>query len=440
MVSLGCAKNLVDSEVMLGVLKDKGFRLVADETQADLIVVNTCAFLQSAVEEGIDRILELSELKSEGRLKRLIVAGCMVERYRGDLEKSLPEVDRFLSIDELLSVADTSATTDACLEEARRPYFLYDETMPRVQSTTGAQAYVKVAEGCNRPCAFCIIPKLRGTLRSRPASSILSEAQQLVTSGVRELTLVAQDLTAYGTDLVAASPESDDLGALAEAGDPFWVRLLYAYPIGVNEKLLQTIIESKVVCNYLDIPLQHISAAVLKRMKRPLGAKGTRRLVEMMRAGFPEISLRTTFVVGFPGETEADVAELEEFILQGHFEHLGIFPYSQEEEAASYTFDEQVAPELAIERRDRLMAAQQKVVFERLANSIGQKRRVLIDGEHKETELLLSARSETQGPEGDGITIINDADRNEQLVGRFGMVEITETAGYDLVGTLESVE
>jgi ribosomal protein S12 methylthiotransferase len=455
LVTLGCAKNLVDSEVMLGVLQKKGFRLVGEPENADLIVVNTCAFLQSAVKEGIDTILSLSELKKSGRCKKLIVAGCMVERYRADLITALPEVDRFLSTDELLAVGQDEGTATEFLDSARRPYFLYDESMPRIRSTRGNSAYIKIAEGCDRPCAFCIIPKIRGAFRSRPIESVLAESRALLSEGIRELNLIAQDLTSYGVDhqphdkrLQSQLP--DLLRAIQKIGEPFppfWIRLLYAYPIGITEELCETIRDLPSVANYLDLPLQHISGSVLKAMRRPLGERNTRALIEMMRTKFPEIALRTTFVVGFPGETDADVEALRSFVAEGHFTHVGVFPYSQEEEAAAFTFENQV-PERERERRQKIiLEAQQEVVRKRAESLIGTKVRVLIEGHHEETEFLISSRAEWQTPEVDGVIAINETeeallekDPNEYF-GKFGEVEITGTLNnYDFIGKLVSVE
>ncbi len=457
MVTLGCAKNLVDSEVMLGALRARGFRPIGEPEHADLIVVNTCAFLQSAVEEGIDRILELSRYKETGRCRKLIVAGCMVERYRGDLQSSLPEVDRFISTDELLSVADEENTTDNCFDGARRPYFLYDESMPRLRSTEGHTAFVKIAEGCDRPCAFCIIPKIRGEFRSRPIGSIVSEIKTLVAEGVREVSLVAQDLTSYGVDFEEGKRGAPQLEALLEqieaieAPNGLWVRLLYAYPIGVTESLVKRIVESRNICSYLDLPLQHISNSVLKRMNRPLGERGTRGLIEQMVKTAPGLALRTTFVVGFPGETEEDVDALEQFVREGHFTHVGVFTYSQESEAKAYTFPDQVDEEVKEERRRRIMEAQQEMVEARLREYVGRQVKVLVDGYHEDTDLLLSARTEWQGAETDGLVIVNEVDEAyltadgesfdiDRVKGRFGVVEITDVTGYDLVGRLISLE
>ncbi len=458
LVTLGCAKNQVDSEIMLGALKGRGFRPVSDPQSADLIIVNTCAFLQSAVEEGIDTILELANYKKSGRCRKLYVAGCMVERYREDLKKTLPEVDRFISTDDLLRVADESETSDDCFNEARRPYFLYDETMPRVLSTAGHSAFVKVSEGCDRPCTFCIIPKIRGSLRSRSIASIGNEVKSLLQQGVKEFNLVAQDLTAYGSDFSGNRGVRSELSGLlqhiSKESEDFdcWIRLFYAYPIGVTEELVRQIVQLPRICNYLDLPLQHISGPVLKAMQRPLGEKGTRGLIEKVREIAPELALRTTFIVGFPGETEEDILSLEEFVSAGHFAHVGVFTYSQEKEAKSYILPDQIPEEIKSERRGRIMECQQAVVKRRLNSLVGTQLRVLIDGTHAESDLLFTGRTEWQGPETDGEVILNDISDALQesetfsegefphLKGRFAVAEITEVSGYDLVGRLVSLE
>jgi ribosomal protein S12 methylthiotransferase len=442
-VTLGCAKNTVDSEVMMGVLHTKGYVPVGDPAVADLIVVNTCAFLESAVKEGIDTILDVARYKEEGRCRRLVVAGCMVERYRAELTESLPEVDLFISTDELLKVGDQSeaASFDA-FDSARRPYFLYDDKAPRILSTGAHTAYIKIAEGCNRPCAFCIIPKIRGSFRSRPVQSIVTESVDLISRGVRELNLVAQDLTAYGSDFEGNRGIVSELPKLlreithANRDQDFWLRLYYAYPIGVNEELLQVISEVPQICNYLDLPLQHISHPVLKAMQRPLGEKGTRSLIETIRKSAPGITLRTTFVVGFPGETDEDIDVLEGYIREGHFTHIGVFTYSQEKEAKAFTFENQVEEHVKEERRERLMLAQQEVLEAKLAQKIGSVERIIFEGEHPESDLLYQGRTQWQGVDADGITIINDTnDRmlSDKSNGKFISVEVTEVAGYDLL-------
>ena len=466
-VTLGCSKNTVDSEVMMGVLNQVGFVPVQDLSLADVIVVNTCAFLESAVKEGIDTILEVSKFKDEGRCRKLIVAGCMVERYKDTLSLELPEVDNFVSTDQLLQIAevvnqDGTSSKNNLLSEAKRPYFIYDDLSPRVLSTPSHTAYVKIAEGCNRPCAFCIIPKIRGDFRSRPIESITNEVTQLVNSGVKEINFVAQDLTAYGTDFSSNRGIKSELPNLIKkinsinSANEFWLRLFYAYPVGVNEELISIIRDSPRVCDYLDMPLQHISHNVLKSMRRPLGEKGTRALIEQIRKTGPDIKLRTTFVVGFPGETDEDIDILEKYILEGHFMHVGIFTYSQEKEAASFSFDNQVEDHIKEERRSRLMEVQKTVVEKKLTPYLGKNLKVLFEGLHFDSDLLFTGRNSWQGPDADGITIINEVgdrytkealDNNgnleltflpeiETLKGNFVEVKITEVLGYDLVGEL----
>ena len=406
------------------------------------------------MEEGVERILELAKYKKNGRCKKLVVAGCMVERYREELKQSLPEVDRFLSIDELLVVANEEGTSSECFSKDRKPFFLYNEKSPRIVSSRGNSAYVKIAEGCDRPCAFCIIPKLRGSYRSRAADSVLSEVQALHESGIKEINLVAQDVTAYGSDLSFAEGRGREsqiesllskLSALVPEDESFWIRLLYSYPVGVTPSLVEKISSLPHVCRYLDLPLQHISHDVLKRMNRPLGEKGTRELIEMIRTKAPEVALRTTFLVGFPGETEEDVELLRSFVAEGHFAHLGVFPYSQESEAKSYEMPNQVTEEEKSWRMQIVMEAQQKVVAKRLKGFLGKTIPVLIEGTHIETDMLLSGRAEWQAPETDGDVIVNDIAEEFRLdeevflknfFGRIMKVEINELFGYDLIGRL----
>jgi ribosomal protein S12 methylthiotransferase len=440
-VTLGCAKNQVDSEVMIGVLRNTGFEIVNDLAHADVAVVNTCGFLESAVKESVDCVLELSELKKSGSLRRLLVAGCMVERYKGDIRKALPEVDSFISLDGVLSVGQAALGEDESLRdilhEGARPYFLYDETMPRHLASKRHMAYVKVSEGCNRPCAFCIIPQIRGAMRSRSIESIVREVQALGAQGVREMNLVAQDLTAFGSDATGGRLV-DLLRAIDATHAAAWVRLLYAYPVGVDDELLRAIVDLPSICNYLDVPLQHASERVLKSMKRPIGRFGSRRFVEYVRATAPEIKLRTTFIVGFPGETEEDIRDLESFVQDGHFESVGVFTYSPEQGTDAYSLKDQVSEKEKRARRDRIMLAQQKVRVQRNQEYIGSELDVLIEGPHEETELLLSARSRFQAPEVDGNVLINDVAEGlgEIPAGHLGRVAITEVSGYDLVGTL----
>lgn len=443
MVTLGCAKNQVDSEVMLGVMAKNGFQIVKDVNQADVAIVNTCGFLESAINESIDCVLEVSKLKESGRLRKLIVAGCMVERFKGDIRTALPEVDSFVGLDDILNIAAAAQGSELSnlFNEAARPYFLYDESMPRTLSTLTHTAYVKVSEGCNRPCTFCIIPKIRGGLRSRTVSSILAEIKMLAQSGVKEVNLVAQDLTSFGRDHKEGGL-TELLAAIEKAQLVEWVRLLYAYPIGIDHALLKTITGSATICNYLDLPLQHSSESVLRAMQRPIGRYAARNITEFIRGAAPEIKMRTTFIVGFPGESEADVADLESFVAEGHFSSVGVFTYSKEEGTPSFDLPGHIPEEEKVARRERIMLAQQRAVARQLEDYIGTTMDVLVEGTHEETDLLLCGRTEFQAPEVDGTVLINDIDGGGEIeaqtyVGRILPVEITELAGYDLVGKLK---
>lgn len=444
-VTLGCAKNQVDSEVMLGALGQAGFEIVSDIAEADVVIVNTCGFLESAVRESIDAILEAAEYKEKGRLRRLIVAGCAVERYRDELVESLPEVDQFLLTSELLSVGEVAreGVMERALKDAGRPYFLYDETMPRRLASAPHTAYVKIAEGCNRPCTFCIIPRIRGAMRSRSIASVAEEVRQLGARGVREINLVAQDLTSYGTDANPRESLTELLRVLDRDAMVPWIRLLYSYPIGIDAPLLRAIAELPTVCEYLDLPLQHASESVLRRMKRPVGSFSTRPLVDRIRTIAPELALRTTFIVGFPGETEEDIAELEALVREGHFTSVGVFTYSPERGTPSHDYDNQVTEELKKERRQRVMEAQQGVLSRRLEEQVGKRLPVLLEGIHQDTDLLLTGRTRWQAPEVDGEVIINDLEAlggRTVTAGDLVTVEITEVVGYDLVGAVVAVD
>lgn len=438
-ITLGCAKNQVDSEVMLGLLKQAGFEIVNDVERADIAIVNTCGFLQSAIEESLDCIMDLARLKGEGRLRSLVVAGCVVSRYQGDLEKELPEVDAFITTEQVLDIVNVIGGDKLpVLEKAARPYFLYDDTVPRQLSTESHYAYVKISEGCNRPCTFCIIPKIRGAMRSRKVDSILKEVDQLVDLGVKEINLIAQDLTSYGLDRKA---DSENLVTLLQAlnsqARAEWIRLLYAYPVGSDDSLIEAIRDLPRVCTYLDIPLQHSSEALLKKMQRPIGRYAPRNLVPHIKSIAPSIAIRTTFIVGFPGETEADIDDLEDFIRAGHFSSVGIFTYSAEEGTPAAEMQEQVSEEEKQNRKSRLMLAQQEVLEEKLKDYLGKTLKVILEGTHSDTDMLLTARAEFQAVEVDSCILINDSEIDSELLknGEFYQVEITEIAGYDLVGT-----
>ena len=438
-VTLGCAKNQVDSEVMLGTLAQSGFELVKDVNIADVAIVNTCGFLESAVKESIDTIIDLGQLKQSGRLRKLIVAGCMVERYGPELADTLPEVDAFITTDDLKRVGEVAGTssTGSLFRAAGRPYFLYDETTPRILSTQSHSVYVKISEGCVRPCTFCIIPTIRGPIRSRTIDSVVNEIKDLSHGGVKEVNLVAQDLTAFGLDRKERGL-SDLLRAIDRETGITWVRLLYAYPVGVDQRLLETIVGLPSVCNYLDIPLQHSSESILKEMKRPLGKYSPRKIVEFIKNVTPEVKLRTTFIVGFPGETEADIDDLAAFISEGHFASVGVFAYSNERGTPAHELAGHLPESIKEERRARLMDAQKDIVERDLSRIVGQRLEVMIDGTHQETDLLLTARTRFQAPEVDGVVIINDSELEgaDIFPGKICQVEVTEVAGYDLVARI----
>ena len=440
-ITLGCAKNQVDSEIILAALVRRGYTIVDNPGEAELIIVNTCGFLQSAVREGVERVLELARLKKEARCKRLVVAGCMVERYRSRLAELLPEVDRFLSTDELLQAGDEGKTSASCFAPARRPTFLYDDATPRLLAGEFVYAYVKIAEGCNRRCSFCIIPNIRGSYRSRPVASICHEVEMLLGQGVREINLIAQDLTAYpGTGKKRGLPALLASIAAAERTD-YWLRLLYAYPSGVSKELLAVISNHAQICKYLDLPLQHISGPVLKKMNRP-GEKFTRGIVDTITTTLPDLALRTTLLVGFPGETEEDFERLENFVGEGHFTHLGVFAYSDEDESRAARLKLKIPEEVKQERVSRIMSLQQQLVAERAERRVGSREKVLIEGFHPETELLLKGRTAWQAPETDGEILINEVEegiRTQTLAGSFCEVEITEHRIYDLVGRVVRV-
>ena len=440
-VTLGCAKNQVDSEVMLGVLRNNGYQIVNELKDADVAIVNTCGFLQSAVEESIDAVLDAADYKESGRLRKLIVSGCAVSRYKDELKAQLPEVDSFINLDDILKVGEAANEgLSSVLDEAARPYFLYDDSMPRQLSTRSHMAYVKISEGCNRPCTFCIIPGIRGRMRSRSIESVVNEVKALGDNGIREVNLIAQDLTSYGKG------SDENLTALLKAidktGSIDWLRLLYAYPIGIDDELLDTIMELPSITEYLDLPLQHASEDVLKRMKRPVGRYSPRAITEYIKGRHPGLAMRTTFIVGFPGETEDDIKQLEELVREGHYSSVGVFTYSQEQGTPAAEMDGQISEAEKEARRERIMLAQQDVLEDQLNSYIGQKIPVLIEGSHPETDLLVASRSRFQAPDVDGIVIVNDFEdfAGQIRPGMMGQVELNEVSGYDLIGRLISVE
>lgn len=442
-ISLGCPKNLVDSEVMMGHLKQNGYEITADAEEADTVVVNTCGFIDSAKKESIETILEAAQLKTNGRAKRLIVAGCLVERYRDELKAEMPEVDAFIGtsqINDILSVCDPKTNTRALpvvpLGNQSATY-LYDDSTPRVLATPSHYAFVKIAEGCDRPCAFCFIPQMRGHFRSRRFGSIVAEAHQLAEEGVKEIILVAQDSSRYGEDLGKQDALARLLRELAHIDGIEWVRVMYTYPTHISDGFLDVLAEEPKAVKYLDMPLQHASQNVLKLMKRGGNRKSLERLIERVRQRVPGIAVRTTFISGFPGETEADFEELRSFIKNVEFDRVGVFTYSDEEGTPAFDLPDKVPHRTAVRRRNTLMKQQAKISRRKNKSRIGDVVQVLFEGESKESELLWQGRIETQAPDIDGCVLINDVpDGVLPQAGEFVNVEITEAHEYDLIGRI----
>ncbi|HSN53541.1 MAG TPA: 30S ribosomal protein S12 methylthiotransferase RimO [Candidatus Sulfomarinibacteraceae bacterium] len=436
MISLGCAKNLVDGEVMLGHLTAGGVRVTSDPTLADVVVVNTCGFITDAKRESIDSILEVAEAKRRGKVRRLVVSGCMAQAYAEELKREIPEIDTFIGLDELERVTEAvRGELEDHLPDQHGAVRLYDHANPRLLST-GHYAYLKVAEGCGNPCAFCHIPAMRGGFRSRPVGDLVAEAGRLDAAGVRELVLIAQDTTRYGEDLGIEHGLRTLVSALLEATGIPWIRFLYAYPATLDEGLFDLMAADQRFVPYLDIPLQHASRTVLKAMRRGGDARSFLRLIERARATVPDIALRTTFIVGFPGEGEAEVDELVDFVEAVRFDHLGVFTYSWQEENPGADLGDPVPEEAKRERRDRVLRAQQEVSLGRHRELIGRTLPAIVCGPLAEMELLTEGRLKRQAPEIDGRLLINDG---VAAAGSLVEVEITEAHPYDLVGRIDRV-
>ncbi len=435
LVSLGCPKNLVDAEVMLGHLPADRFEIVTDEAQADIIIVNTCSFIKEAKEESVETILEVADYKEKGRCRTLIVTGCLPQRYREELAEELPEVDLFMGtgdaprIVELLDALGQGISRQA----VGMPEFLYDHDTPRVKSSPFYTTYVKIAEGCANHCSYCIIPQLRGTLRSRSVESIVSEVRRLVGEGVREVNLIAQDITAYGADRSDGARLEVLLRELVQIEDLRWIRLLYAYPDGVSDELIDLIASEEKICNYLDLPLQHIDDQLLAMMNRRVDSAAVRALLERIRSRIPDMTLRTSFIVGFPGETDAQFSRLLDFVNEGHFERVGVFRYSREEGTAAATLPDQIAERVKKSRYQKLMKAQSRVSFRKNRTLVGRIEPVLVEGYSEETELLLRGRSARQAPDIDGMVYIT---AGQAEVGDIVALRITDSSEYDLIGEI----
>jgi ribosomal protein S12 methylthiotransferase len=465
-VSLGCPKNLVDSEVMMGMLAEAGAELTHETDDADVIVVNTCSFIDRAQRESVDTILEMAQLKAAGKTQKLVVAGCLVERYRDEIRKNIPEVDAVVGTGELEAILRATgieasrpsspfvilqSRAEGILREqqgrfsreswdgaiADLPNYLYDDTTPRLLATPKHSAYIKIAEGCDHPCSFCIIPQLRGKFRSRRFESVIAEAEKLAKSGVREITLIGQDTTCYGEDLGLKDGLALLLEKLAAVPDLRWIRFLYAYPNKITGRLLETIAAHEKICSYIDVPLQHASASALKRMKRGGSAEVFLRSIEKMRTTIPNLTLRTSFIVGFPGETEQEFEELCDFVREARFDWMGAFGYSDEEGAAAHHLEKKLSAREIERRRKQLMQIQQKISRRAKKALIGKRFDLLLEGTSDETDLLLEGRTAMHAPEIDGKVFVNDVPEGEEVLpGEFYPCEITEAHDYDLVARI----
>ncbi|HUO14883.1 MAG TPA: 30S ribosomal protein S12 methylthiotransferase RimO [Verrucomicrobiae bacterium] len=482
-VSLGCPKNLVDSEVMMGLLVRAGAELTPRAEDADVIVVNTCSFIESAQQESVNTILEMAAHKTTGRAKKLVVAGCLVERFRTQIQKDIPEVDAVVGTGELENILAASGVAPAAQtpnspfviltgrpEGAARaaqgrfsreawaeqptasesfahdswsgavgdlPNYLYDDATPRILTTPRHMAYIKIAEGCDHPCTFCIIPQLRGQFRSRRFESVIAEAERLAQSGVREITLIGQDTTCYGEDFDLKDGLALLLEKLADIRDLRWIRFLYAYPNKITGRLLDTIAQHEKICSYMDVPLQHASASVLKRMKRGGGADVFLKSIAKMRRTIPDLTLRTSFIVGFPGETEKEFEELCDFVREAQFDWMGAFAYSDQEGAAAFSEGKKLSPREIERRRKHLMSIQRQISKKKKKALIGREFDLVLEGESEETELLLEGRTQMHAPEIDGKVFVNDFPEDSMpKKGEFYRCQITDAHDYDLVARI----
>ena len=465
MISLGCPKNLVDSEVMLGLAQEQGHQLTRDAADADVLIVNTCAFIDKAKQESIDTILEMAEHKKTGACKRLVVTGCMAERYRDELRAQIPEIDAVLGTGEVPEIVNaiglptthrgTEALSPSGLIQLRRangepvlrgaespepraqspelPTYLYDASTPRLLATPRHYAYVKIAEGCDYKCAFCIIPTLRGKYRSRSQESIVAEAERLAAQGVKELLLISQDTTFYGIDRGERGALARLLRALNRIEGLEWIRMLYLYPTTITDDVLDAMAESEKVCKYVDLPLQHASDQVLKRMKRPGTRASYERLLDRIRRRVPGVTLRTTFIVGFPGETPDDYADLQSFVQSVQFDHIGVFSYSHEEGTSAHGLNDDVPAVIKRRRQTGVMGLQRRIVQRAQRSRIGTQVRVLVDGPSAEHDLVLRGRLEGQAPDIDPQVYLTDCDPSAMMAGQFIQGEVVASRAYDLV-------
>ncbi|HEY2546461.1 MAG TPA: 30S ribosomal protein S12 methylthiotransferase RimO [Candidatus Acidoferrum sp.] len=440
-VSLGCPKNLVDSEVMMGILAREGYELTPRADEAEILVVNTCSFIESAQKESVDAILEMAEHKKFGAARKLIVAGCLVERFRDQILEQVPEVDAVVGTGEVERIIE-AVEGDLRVLPAAPPAFLYHDLTPRIITTPKHAAYIKIAEGCDHPCTFCIIPQLRGAFRSRRFESVVREAENLAAAGAREITLIGQDTTSYGEDLGLRDALAQLLERLSRVEDLLWVRFLYAYPNRVTQKLLDTLAAHPRLAKYMDMPLQHASRNVLARMKRGSHGDAFLKLLERIRATIPGVSLRTSFIAGFPGETEKDFEELCDFVRAANLDWMGVFEYSDVDNANSYGLDEKVDPETITDRRNQLMAIQKKISREKLRAWKGRTATALVEGPSKDSLLVWEARLEGMAPDIDGKLYLTDIELPSGEIAEAGdvaRVEIIKADTYDLIGRVVEI-
>lgn len=430
--SLGCVKNLVDAEVMLGITKAHQYSFVTEPEKAEVIVVNTCSFINDSKRESIDAILEMAEHKKSGTCKKLIVTGCLSQRYKPDLKASFPEVDAFVGTGQyhkILEFIDGKKEDDV---EFRHPKYLHNENTPRINTQPFFRAYLKVSEGCIKGCAFCIIPRIRGTLRSRTIPSLVAEAKQLVASGAVEINLIAQDLTDYGRDLNDGTNLEGLLRELVKVEGISWIRMLYLYPDEMSDELIELIATEEKICKYIDTPVQHINDRMLKLMNRKVRGAQIRERLSKLRERIPGVSVRSTVIVGYPGETEEEFSELVDFVKEAKFDHLGVFSYSHEENTASYLLPHQLGDEIKNRRKEQLLEVQQKISARNLKEKVGTTVPVLVEGLSEESEFLLKGRHAGQAPDIDGYVLIRSGDIK---VGEIHPVKLEKSLDYDFIGS-----
>lgn len=440
-VSLGCPKNLVDTEIMLGSLSQEGYTVTENAAEAETVIVNTCGFIEDSKRESIDTILEMAELKQSGKLKDLVVAGCLTQRYKDELVDSLPEADLFVGSGQFQNISDILKGRRSGSTEKKffhLPTYLQQDSSPRINSQPRHRAYLKISEGCKKRCAFCAIPLIRGNLQSRTLDGVLSEAKLLVAGGVKELIVISHDFTDYGWDLNKKSPESKEspyelLKTLSDHSGARWIRVLYLYPDGITPEMIELIKTRDNLVKYFDMPLQHINNEMLKSMNRRMTRQEVETVLTNIRSEIPEAVIRTQFIVGFPGETEEQFQELLEFVAKWKFDRVGCFKYSQEEQTKAATLPNQVDEETKQRRYDELMSLQKEISYEKHQAWVGKRIQVLVEGYSEETELLLVGRNSQQAPDIDGVTYINDG---TAAMGELVTVEISEAHDYDLVGSI----